>query len=67
MDYEAIIRQLKAEAKLIEFTIKQLEIRSKGSSTRGRKSMPPQERADVSKRMKAYWAKRRAERFQLSR
>lgn len=65
LDYGAVIRELRAEAKLIEFTIKELEARATGRPMRGRKSMPPEERADVSKRMKAYWAKRRTGKLQL--
>ena len=72
MDYTAIIRALRAQAEQIDRAIAQLESlnSSDGSAEgvlvkkrRGRKSMNPEERKQVSARMKRYWAawrKRRA-------
>jgi hypothetical protein len=57
-----ILDELYAELKLIKTAIAHLEARRGRRSKRGRQSMPPAERRQVSKRMKAYWAKWRAER-----
>jgi 23S rRNA maturation-related 3'-5' exoribonuclease YhaM len=68
MDLTEAIQQLKLEKKRIERAIEQLEklqsshVSDVGGSvknTRGRKSMADEERREVSKRMKRYWAKRR--------
>lgn len=63
-DIHAIIMALYAERERIERAIANLEKRANVSiprkpQNRGRKSMPPEERREVSRRMTAYWAARR--------
>jgi hypothetical protein len=74
VDLYKAIRELHAEKKRLEEAIASLEelIEAKASTEclhlddfkktrrRGRKSMPPEERQEVSERMKKYWAQRRA-------
>lgn len=74
MDLRNTIRELYEEKQRIEEAIASLEELqgSKGrlaahalpesprKERRGRKTMPPEERREVSSRMKRYWAKRRA-------
>jgi hypothetical protein len=73
MDLYRAIRELREEKRRVEEAIASLEelvksaggIRSLDLDTlarkrRGRRSMPPEERRDVSERMKKYWAGRRA-------
>lgn len=65
MDVEKALRDLYAEKKRIERAIARLEGTVRGSasrSTRGRKIMGEEERREVSRRMKAYWAARRGRR-----
>ena len=65
--YEKLLRYLRAEKLRLEKVIASLEELQKplGSTDgalpgrRGRKSMGPEERLEVSERMKKYWAKRR--------
>jgi len=67
MDYSRIIRELRDEKTRLDAAITQLEALAgicDGSlalsrSRRGRKSMGPAERREVSARMKKYWASRR--------
>jgi len=65
MDLLKSINELKEEKKRIEKAIVALESILSGSTAgqpakrRGRKSMSEQERAEVSKRMKQYWRKKR--------
>jgi hypothetical protein len=64
MDLQQTIRQLRAEKELIELAISILEelLTTRGGDLpkrSGRKSMPLQERREVSQRMKKYWASRR--------
>lgn len=75
MDLNHTIRMLREEVAKIDAAIANLEILDReivslepGNPTRaglptgkrrGRKSMGPEERAEVSARMKRYWAKRR--------
>ena len=68
MDYNKIIRELYADKQRLDRVIRELEqlddaeqgagttLRSR--SPRGRKSVGAQERQEVSRRMKSYWAKR---------
>lgn len=63
-DIHAIIMALYAERERIERAIANLEKRANASiprnrQNRGRKSMPPEERREVSRRMTAYWARRK--------
>jgi hypothetical protein len=74
MDLRTTIRELYEEKQRIEEAIASLEelIGAKGrpaapapaeslrKERRGRKNMSPEERREVSSRMKRYWAKRRA-------
>ena len=68
MDLHWMIRELRTEIERLDETIMVLEALSARSreelpasrGTRGRKSMPPEERAAVSRRMKEYWRKRKA-------
>ena len=68
MDYWAAIRDLYLEKQRLDKAIAILEALSKGEeveetvSRRGRKSMPKEEREEVSERMKRYWAARRTQR-----
>jgi hypothetical protein len=67
MDLQETIRQLKMERDRVKSAIAALEeFLASGHSDaadlpkrRGRKQMPPQERKEVSERMKKYWADRR--------
>jgi predicted pyridoxine 5'-phosphate oxidase superfamily flavin-nucleotide-binding protein len=63
MDIRKAIHELRQEQERLDALIAALEARQTGPrSRRGRKSVPPEERAQVSKRMTAYWAARRAQR-----
>ena len=70
MDLNQTIRQLHAEKERLDQVIaalEQLQRTESGGlvrerSPRGRKSMAPAERQQVSARMKAYWAKKRGRR-----
>lgn len=67
MDLKNALRELYAEKKLLDRAIAQLEMNeilkksASGTpkSSSGRRSMPPEERLQVSRRMTEYWAKRR--------
>jgi hypothetical protein len=69
MDYNKIIGELYADKQRLDRVIRQLEQihdAQQGADTalrrrspRGRKSMGAQERQEVSRRMKSYWANRR--------
>jgi hypothetical protein len=65
MDVDKLIRELNAEIEKIKATIVCLEKlhgssgNSATPSRRGRKSMSAEERLEVSKRMRKYWANRR--------
>ncbi len=66
MDLQEAIRALKQQKERVEQAIAALEqYLGRGqnalllSNQRGRKSMPAEERLQVSERMKKYWAKRR--------
>lgn len=65
MDIYKAIHELMQEKKRLDAVIASLETRSnvgaREKSRRGRKSMSPEERAIVSKRMAAYWAARRGQ------
>lgn len=71
MDLTKAIRELHEEKRRIEQVIAHLETlvsresgagrSSSGPKKRGRKAMSIDERGDVSRRMKDYWAKRRKE------
>ena len=65
MDLYKAIHDLMQEKKRLDAVIASLEMGTNGAvrekSRRGRKSMSPDERAIVSKRMAAYWAARRAQ------
>ena len=69
MDLNQIIRTLYAQKEKLERAIAALEDLERGwlpawgqtRSPRGRKSMSPAERKEVSARMKRYWAKRRGQ------
>ena len=65
-DIHAMITALYAKRERIERAILRLEARARAAveripSNRGRKSMPPEERIEVSRRMAAYWAAKRKE------
>ncbi|MFN0104661.1 MAG: hypothetical protein ACKV2U_21555, partial [Bryobacteraceae bacterium] len=66
MDLQKAIRELYEEKERIDGLIASLEqyLRTNGASfvkrKRGRKSMGPEEREEVSARMRNYWAARRA-------
>ncbi len=67
MDIQKALNELYEEKKRLDWTISTLEARLKkvsvvSRSRRGRKSMGGEERLEVSKRMSAYWAGRRAAR-----
>lgn len=71
MDLYRIIRELVQERDRLQKIIDSLEemkhnrppgIRIEGVKRRGRKSMDPAAREQVSARMKRYWAERRAQR-----
>jgi hypothetical protein len=59
MDYNLAIRQLRAELDRIDRTIQRLEAlqaaANRREQNRGRRSVPPEERAEISLRMKRYW------------
>jgi hypothetical protein len=64
MDVNKTLRELHQEKRRLDLTIAALEARL-GNATRtqrrrGRKSMSPEERQEVSKRMSKYWEARRA-------
>jgi hypothetical protein len=72
MDLNKAIRDLYAEKERLERVIASLEDlqkqppggaahKPKAPSRRGRKSMSPAERREVSERMRKYWARRREE------
>jgi len=62
MDIRKAIHELRQEQERLDTVIAALEARQTGPrSRRGRKSVPPEERAQMSKRMTAYWAARRAQ------
>ncbi|MGA2182715.1 MAG: hypothetical protein ABSH47_06765 [Bryobacteraceae bacterium] len=65
MDIYKAIYDLIQERKRLDAVIASLETRSnpgvRERSRRGRKSMSPEERAAVSRRMAAYWAARRGQ------
>ncbi len=69
MDVYEAIRDLRKERDRLDALIVVLEARVKwerqqksvtGMSRRGRKTMSPEERIEVSERMRRYWAARRA-------
>jgi hypothetical protein len=64
MDVNKALRELHEEKRRLDIIIAALETRlgkpARGSGRRGRKSMSPQERLEVSKRMSRYWEARRA-------
>ena len=66
MDLDKTLRELYEEKKRLNRAIERLETRLAAQaeqpkrSTRGRKSMGPEERKQVSARMAAYWAAKRA-------
>jgi len=61
MDYGDILKALRAERDRVLRTIAALEeiLPATPPPKRGRKSMGPEERLKVAKRMKAYWSKKR--------
>jgi len=68
MDLQKTIQELQFQKQRLERTIAELEQLQNGDSgggvarqtkRRGRKSMGPEERQDVSRRMKHYWEIRR--------
>lgn len=67
MDLQKAIRDLYEEKERIDGVIASLEqyLRTNGNvpakRKRGRKSMGPEERQEVSARMRSYWAARRTE------
>ena len=66
-DVHGMITALYAERERIDRAIGRLETRAqalvpRNPQNRGRKTMPPQERLEVSRRITAYWAARRKER-----
>jgi hypothetical protein len=71
MDIVKALRELHNEKKRLDATIASLEARIKAAHNgtpaksakrrRGRKSMSPAERLEVSKRMTLYWESRRAQ------
>jgi hypothetical protein len=63
MDVDKTLRELHEEKRRLDVTIAALEARlgrASGSRRRGRKSMTPEERLAVSRRMSKYWEARRA-------
>lgn len=62
MDVNKALRELHEEKRRLDIIIAALEARlSNGArARRGRKSMSPRERLEVSKRMSKYWEARRA-------
>ena len=69
MDLQTAIRELYAEKERIDRVIASLEQYLQGTGPgpgperrrRGRKSMGPEERLEVSARMRSYWAARRGQ------
>lgn len=67
MDLQKAIRDLYEEKERLDGVIASLEqyLKTNGAGAvkrkRGRKSMGPEERQEVSARMRSYWASRRAE------
>ena len=65
MDVTKTLRELYAEKKRLDRVIARLEVQrgaaSRRAKTRGRSTMGPNERLEVSRRMTAYWAARRAQ------
>ena len=59
MDLYQIIRELQSEKRRIELAINTLQGGREIRHRAGRKFMGAEERQEVSKRMKRYWAKRR--------
>ena len=72
MDVNKALCQLHDEKKRLDSAIAALEARiaastgQSGRGRRGRKSMSPQARREVSQRMTRYWAARRAQAQQLT-
>ena len=75
MDLQKAIDALKVERERVKRAITELEQVQSGDSGshigmfprgRGRKSMGPKDRQEVSRRMKKYWAKRRNNREQAA-
>jgi hypothetical protein len=73
MEIDSLIQEVRAELERIKGAIACLEQLRDGTAgelisamktrdRRGRKFMPPEERKEVSARMKRYWASRRAHR-----
>jgi hypothetical protein len=73
MEVDSLIQELRAELERIKGAIGCLEHLRDGTmggrisvvktrDSRGRKFMPPEERKEVSARMKRYWASRRKQR-----
>lgn len=65
MDLLEIVRLLRAHSEELDEAISSLEKLREGvvpakKGRRGRKSMSPDERREVSERMRAYWASRRS-------
>jgi len=66
MELDEMLRELIREWKRVKRTIVRLEAQQRESEAqtkirrRGRKSMGPEERLEVSERMKQYWRARRA-------
>jgi cell division septum initiation protein DivIVA len=66
MDINKALCQLNDEKRRLDATIAALEAQiaatgKSGRSRPGRKSMSPQARSEVSRRMSSYWADRRAQ------
>jgi hypothetical protein len=66
MDVDKTLRGLYEEKRRLDAVIASLEANSgaqaaRSAKRRGRKSMSPQERLRVSRRMKRYWENRRAQ------
>ena len=64
MRFDKMLEELYTERELLDEAIRSLEAMlaeatQKKPRRRGRYSMPPEERREVSRRMKAYWAARR--------
>ena len=62
MDVNKTLRELHEEKRKLDATIAALEAQlgMRRAGRRGRKSMSPEERLEVSKRMSKYWESRRA-------
>jgi hypothetical protein len=64
MDIDATLKALMQRSEALIVLLARLEVRlrtiaPRNPYNRGRKNMPPDERLEVSRRMKAYWAARR--------